>query len=236
MKFAYLIEPPFNFRDKDGVVVGCDIELAEYVLSELGRSPIEFVESEFAELLPGVGAGRWQMTTGLFGTDERREFASFSRPIWALSDGLLVREGNPLRLHGYRSIAENLDCILAVIRDQFQHRSAMDFGIPEDRIAIFETYSAAAIAVRDGRVDAYASVGRAHSGFVQRNPGWALDVVTVPLLEKAPAFGSFAFGRADAELRHAVDEVLVRYVGTPAHRKMMSRYGFFDHEIDLLIS
>ncbi len=28
MKFAYLIEPPFNYREDDGTVTGCDVELA----------------------------------------------------------------------------------------------------------------------------------------------------------------------------------------------------------------
>lgn len=235
MKFAYLIEPPFNFRDQDGKVVGCDIEVAEHVLLELGRSPFELVEAEFAELLPGVAAGRWQMTTGLFGTEERRKIASFSRPIWALPDGLLVKKGNPLEIAGYRSIAENPDCILAIVRDQFQHRTAVEFAVPSNRIAIFETYAEAAVAVRDGSADAYASVALAHSGFMAQNPSWALEVVTIPQSEKAPAFGSFAFGPTDIELRNSVDEVLARYLGSPAHRKMMSGYGFYDHEIDLLL-
>ncbi|MGV3548626.1 hypothetical protein [Rhizobium sp.] len=30
MKFAYLIEPPFNHRDADGTVTGCDVELVRH--------------------------------------------------------------------------------------------------------------------------------------------------------------------------------------------------------------
>lgn len=45
------------------------------------------------------------MTTGLFVTPERQRVAIFSRPIWSLSDGLLVRRGNPARITGYRSLA-----------------------------------------------------------------------------------------------------------------------------------
>ncbi|MBL4758254.1 MAG: transporter substrate-binding domain-containing protein [Rhizobiales bacterium] len=236
MKFAYLIEPPFNFRDGDGLITGCDVELAEHVFLELGVSPFEPVETEFSELLPGVSAGRWQMTTGLFETEERRETASFSRPIWALPDGLLVKRDNPLQIQGYRSIAKNSLCVLAVIRDQFQHRSAVEFAIPANRIAIFETYNEAAIAVRDGLADAYASVGRAHSGFMRQFPDWALEIVEVPASEKAPAYGSFAFSLTDTSFRNDVDGVLERYLGSPDHRKMMGKYGFTDAEIDLLIS
>ncbi len=69
------------------------------------------METEFAELLPGVAAGRWRMTTGLFATEERTKIAIFSRPIWALADGLLVRKGNPKSLTGYRAIASDSNAL-----------------------------------------------------------------------------------------------------------------------------
>jgi len=68
------------------------------VFAELGIADFKPVETEFAELLPGLSDGRWRMSTGLFGTEERRKSAQFSRPIWALPDGLLVTKSNPLRL------------------------------------------------------------------------------------------------------------------------------------------
>lgn len=236
MKFAYLIEPPFNYRDDDGRVTGCDVDLARYVFAKMGIDSFEPMEAEFADLLSGLAAGRWRMTTGLFGTEERQNIASFSRPIWALPDGLLVTKGNPLGLVGYQSIAEQAGCILAVIRDQFQHHSAVQFGISKDRIKIFETYTDAAAAVRGCHVSAYASVARAHAGFIERNPDWGLDLTVVPDAEKKPAFGSFAFVKSDDDFRNDVDRVLGGYLGTSAHRCMMFRYGFSDDEIDLLFS
>ena len=88
-----------------GTITGSDVELAKKVLEDVGISDVRLIETEFPELLPGLSDGRWRMTTGLFGTDERRKLAAFSRPIWALSDGLLVRQGNPIDLNGYRSLA-----------------------------------------------------------------------------------------------------------------------------------
>ena len=135
MKFAWLTEPPFCFRDAGGVVRGCDVELAELVAGRLGLG-FAPVEDSFAELLPGLAGGRWRMTTGLFVTEERQKLALFSRPIWALADGLLVRRGNPLGLSGYASVA-GAGAVLAVIRDQVQHRSALDLGVAEGRIRVF---------------------------------------------------------------------------------------------------
>jgi polar amino acid transport system substrate-binding protein len=235
MKFAYLIEPPFNYRTEDGTVTGCDVELAQTVLATVGVEPFEPVETEFVQLLPGIADGRWRMTTGLFGTEERRKTAAFSRPIWALPDGLLVRKGNPKQLTGYKAAAQTSGCVLAVIRDQLQHRSAVEFGVPDGRILIFETYSDAAKALLDGRADAYASVDRAHAAFMAQNRDLELEVVTVPSEEKEPAFGSFAFGKSDDKFGQAIDEALLKYLGCDEHRSMMRRFGFNDAEIDLVV-
>jgi polar amino acid transport system substrate-binding protein len=234
MKFAYLIEPPFNRKCDDGTVTGCDVELARVVFDAIAAGPFEPVETEFAELLPGVAAGRWRMTTGLFATDERRQIAAFSRPVWALPDGLLTAAGNPLGLSGYKSVAASRACRLAVIRDQFQHRSAVEFGVLEDHILIFETYTEAFHAVRDGKADAYASVARAHTGFLEQYRDLDMEVIVVPDSEKQPAFGSFAFSKQDNELRQQVDAVLADYLGSPEHRRMMAGFGFSDAEIDLV--
>ncbi|MDP3341773.1 transporter substrate-binding domain-containing protein [Frigidibacter sp.] len=233
MKFAYLIEPPFNYRDASGAVLGHDVEIARHVFAELG-APFEPVEAEFAQLLPGLSEGRWQMTTGLFATAERRRVAAFTRPIWALPDGLLVRQGNPLGLVGYRSVAAHGSAVLAVIRDQIQHRSAAEFGVPEERLRIFETYAEAADAVRDGHADGYASVARAHAGFLAQNPGWGLEAVDVPYAEKPPAFGAFAVALGDRELLGRVNEVLARFLGSAEHRSVAEGYGFSDREVDLV--
>jgi polar amino acid transport system substrate-binding protein len=234
LKFAYLIEPPFNYRDADGTVTGCDVELARYVLEELGE-PFEPVEADFAELLPGLGQSRWQMTTGLFATEERKRYALFSRPIWALPDGLLVAKGNPLGLVGYRSAAAK-GIRVAAIRGQVQHQAALDFGVGADRLQIFDTYEQAADAVATGAVDAYASVARAHTGFLAQHPELSLDVVSVPASEKLPARGSFGFARHDEALCRSVGAILERFIGTPEHRALMARFGFDDSEIDLLLT
>lgn len=234
MKFAYLIEPPFNYTRGDGTVTGCDVELARTVFDAIGARPFEPVETEFADLLPGVAEGRWRMTTGLFATEERRQIAAFSRPVWALRDELLTATGNPLGLSGYKSVAACKSCRLAVIRDQFQHRSAVQFGVLEDRILIFETYTEACHAVRDGKADVYASVARAHTGFLEQHPDLDMEVVVVLDSENQPAFGSFAFCKQDHELRQQVDAVLAEYLDSPEHRAMMAGFGFSDTEIDLV--
>ncbi|MFQ6547696.1 transporter substrate-binding domain-containing protein [Aestuariibius sp. 2305UL40-4] len=235
MKVAYLIEPPFNYRDESGAITGCDVELARQVLHQLGIGDVIFVEVEFADLLPGLTRKAWQMTTGLFATETRQALALFSRPIWALPDGLLIRSADTNRFNGYRSLA-GLDALkLAVIRDQFQHQNALDMGVPPDRILVFATYLEAADAVRAGQVDAYASVARAHEGYLERTPNAHMTSIVIPSSEKPAAFGCFGFDKANPDLRDAVDGVLNTLIGSKAHRQLMKTFGFSDDDIDLLV-
>lgn len=235
MKIAYLIEPPFSYLDQSGAATGCDIALARYVFDQLGIGNVEFVKTEFAELLPGLERGDWQMTTGLFASPERQQLALFSRPIWALPDGLLVRVEEATRITGYRSLAIAGNVRLAVIRRQLQHETALELGIPPDRISLFETYRDAATAVQDGQVTAFASVCRAHEGFLQNSKVRGLSKVEVPPCEKPAGFGCFGFARTATRLKDHVDHVLNPFVGGSEHRHLMRAYGFSDDDVDRLL-
>ncbi|MEO0361684.1 MAG: transporter substrate-binding domain-containing protein [Pseudomonadota bacterium] len=229
MRVAYLIEPPFGFRDGSGALRGHDIELARLVLEAVDE-PMEPVETTFAALLPGLAEGRWRMTTGLLATPPRKRAALFSRPVWTARDGLLVRRGQE-RLVGYAAAAADDRAVLAVVRDQAQHAAATRFGVPEDRIRVFDGYEAAAAAVRSREADAFASVAWAHEGFVARNTDWALEARTVPLAEGAPLFGAFAFARTDLALRDKVDGALASILGSDVHRAIAAAHGFPADEV-----
>jgi polar amino acid transport system substrate-binding protein len=231
VRFAYLIEPPFNYRNEAGDVTGCDVELARVILAMIGIHDIEFIEAEFSQLLPGLNENLWDMTTGLFNTAERRRIVAFSHPIWALPDGLLVMKGNPRNLDGYASATRDPECTLVAIRDQIQHRVIMEAAMPDDRILICETYDDAAQAVVDGRADAYASVAMAHLGFLQQNPQLDLEIVAVSPEERPAASGAFAFRQSDRKLQSAVDAALRRYIGSDEHHALMRNFGFDDQAI-----
>lgn len=233
--FAFLQEPPFCFRAGDGGVRGCDVELAQALLAMAGGKAFHPVEAEFAQLLQGLLDARWMMTTGLFATDERRAAVDFSRPIWALHDGLLVRAANPRGIAGYGSLARGGSAVLGVIVEQVQHATALRLGVPADRIRLFRTQDEAAEAVANGHVDAYASVAAAHRGYLANRPDARLAVVDVPISEQPPACGAFAFAKESGGLRDAIDEALGSYLGSPEHRALMARYGFTADEIDRVL-
>lgn len=223
--FAYLDEPPFCWPGAGGDARGCDVELVTAALRTLGIAEFAQQPTTFAELLPGLASGRWTLTTPLFVTAERRQLVDFSRPVWALADGLLVRSADRGPLTGYHAVAAAGAC-LVVVGGQVQEQSGLAAGIAPERMIRVATQEEAVAAVRTGRADAYASVAMAHRGYLARQPDAELAVVSVPASESAPAAGAFAFGKRQAALRERFDAALPGLLGSEWHRTMMARHGF----------
>ena len=232
--FAYLDEPPFCAPTADGPT-GCDVEVAFTVLRAIGIERIETRLVTFAELLPGVASGAWQINTPLFITEERARLVDFSRPVWSLADGLMVQAGNPKRLTSYRALAAHGGARLVVVADQVQEQRALSAGLDPARVQRVATQPEAVAAVRDGRADAYASVAMAHRGFLRATPDARLAVVDFGTEGGAAAEGAYSFAKSNAALRRAFDGALQHFLGSPEHRTIMRRYEFADADIDRVV-
>ncbi|GAU84819.1 transporter substrate-binding domain-containing protein [Bosea sp. BIWAKO-01] len=226
--FAYLDEPPFCWPGPDGRALGSDVELLTETLRAIGIVSVEMRLTSFAELLPGLVDGRWTITTPLFVTPERQRSVDFSRPVWALSDGLLVRCGDEDRFCSYQALAQDASARLVVVADQVQEQSGLAAGIPRNRVLRVATQEEAVQAVRNRGAEAYASVAMAHRGFLSHTPDPALAIVPVAAeaKDRKPAKGAFAFARSQADLRARFNQALDGLIGSDWHCAMMARSGF----------
>jgi polar amino acid transport system substrate-binding protein len=211
---AILDEPPFCWLGEDGAT-GADVDVATTMLYRIGVDDVDFVQVEFAELIPGLIRGRWQLNTGLFITEERRRLVRFTRPIWTVPDGLIVRRDR--RFKSYVDIAADPTARLAVVAGQVQGDSARVAGIPDERILTFDTQEETVRAVRRGQAEAAASTAVGNRAMLQR---FAKGLTAVEL----PDGGDGAFSAAE-DLVERLDRALAKYLGTPEHRAVMTRYG-----------
>jgi polar amino acid transport system substrate-binding protein len=209
------------------------------LLDDIGVERVETHLTTFAELLPGVAAGRWAINVPLFVTPERAALVSFSRPVWALQDGFIVRAGNPKNLDSYHSLADNKHARLGVVAGQVQHEAAVRVGVPAVRISQFATQQAVVQALLDGAIDAYARTAVGNRTFVRDFKNSALLAVelngTAQSPEAAVPVGAFSFARTNVELRKRFDAYLALYLGSPVHRKPMASYGLSAREIDPIV-
>jgi len=239
IKLAYIEEPPFGWTESSQLATGADVELAATVLTAIGVTQIEYHLTTFSELLLGVQAGRWDMNVPLFVTRARSLQVTFSRPVWAIGDGFLVRAGNSKSLDSYESLNEQPDARLGIIIGQVQLESALASGVPMDQVVLFKTQLEAVAALRLGSIDAYASTAVGNRVLSARLGGGEFEAVAhAPALVGAPKLpvGAYSFNKSNVLLVSAFNSELQRYLGSSDHRTSMARYGLTATELDPVLT
>lgn len=153
--------PPYQFVDTQGRLQGLRIELGKEIARRLGLR-MEWVNIEFAAHIPGLQAGRWDVSiTGMFYTPERaRILYMLLYELQAIS--ISVPRGNPQRITGTRDLAGKR---VAVEIGGYEERNIRRIndeqvaaGLPSMDIRVFTTFADAYQALRAGQVDAVVSV------------------------------------------------------------------------------
>ncbi|MBX6322647.1 MAG: transporter substrate-binding domain-containing protein [Rhodospirillaceae bacterium] len=95
-------EPPHNWVEPSGGGYrGIDYEIAAAILKTLGIETIYEIPVDWAGLIPGLQAGRWDMlAVGMSITPERAEQVGFTKPIYRYGSALIVPQGNPKGIRG----------------------------------------------------------------------------------------------------------------------------------------
>lgn len=85
---------PFTFHDKDGKLVGFDVEIGQEIAKRLGVEP-KFLEGKWDGLIAGLDAKRYDVVINQVGiTPERQKKYIFSEPYIASKAVLIVKNGN----------------------------------------------------------------------------------------------------------------------------------------------
>ncbi|WP_082493603.1 transporter substrate-binding domain-containing protein [Massilia sp. Leaf139] len=87
--------PPFNFKQaRSGQLAGYDVDVARAVAAKLGLKP-EFVTTEWAAILAGLAAGKYDVIVSQVGITAKREQAfNFSQPYTYSFPQLIVRRND----------------------------------------------------------------------------------------------------------------------------------------------
>lgn len=231
MVLAYLNEPPFCWKDAAGEVVGLDIEVAFTVLKALGIESVETRLAAFADFIPGVAAGAWTINVPMFVTPERAKRVAFSRPVWSLADGLMMRAHDPRTFASYEAVGRQETAVIGVIAGQIQHDAALRAGIPVNRLKVFSAPEDAIEALLAGGIDAYASAAMVHRGLLRERRDERLRVADFDDTAGEPALGAYSFALSNVELLTAFNRQLASFLGSPQHLEIAARYGFTGAEM-----
>ncbi|WP_432378535.1 transporter substrate-binding domain-containing protein [Duganella sp. P38] len=95
--------PPFNYKEKTGALAGYDVDVARLLAAKLGVK-VEFVSSEWASILAGLAANKYDVIISQVGINPKREQAfDFSQPYIYSMPQLIVRNNETA---AYKSLAD----------------------------------------------------------------------------------------------------------------------------------
>ncbi|CCG09499.1 ectoine/hydroxyectoine ABC transporter substrate-binding protein EhuB [Pararhodospirillum photometricum] len=226
VRVGYAWEPPYAYRDTAGHVTGESPEVARVILTRLGFTSIEWIQTTFASLIPDLQAGRFDLiAAGMFDTPERATQVAFSLPTACVGLALLVKQGNPLGLHSLEDLARTPQARLAVLSGAMEGKMARDAGIPDQRLLGFPDPPLALDALRQGMVDALALTSPTIDTLARATP----DTERAhPFLASSKKNGcsAFAFRQEDSIFLNAFNREMDSFIGSSEHVQLVRPFGF----------
>jgi polar amino acid transport system substrate-binding protein len=229
-------EIPYSYSE-EGKITGADTEVARVILAKMGIPEIVGVLTEFQSLIPGVLAGRFDLNSTMYIRPARCQQIDFTDPVWAVGDAVIVKSGNPRKIHSYKDVAGNPEIKVGVLAGgtgNVDHMKAD--GIAESQMVYFPNPESALAGVKTGRIDGFASTAVGNQAL--------LDKAKDPDLERAApfaqpekdgkpllGFGGFGFRFEDKDFAAEFNKRLIAFIGTPEHLALVRPFGLTEEEI-----
>jgi polar amino acid transport system substrate-binding protein len=153
--------PPLQFVDDKGELKGMRVELANECCKRLGLAP-EYIRTEFATMIPGLAAKRWDMiNTGIYFTEERSKLM-YMVPYEQAAISFLAAKGNPLGLKAIDDLAGHRISVELGGIEEKRTREVADMvakkGLKPVTVMTFNNFGEAFQALRAGQSDAATSI------------------------------------------------------------------------------
>lgn len=212
--------PPMQFVDSAGQLKGMRVELGAEIARRLCLTP-EHVKVEFAAMIPGLAARRWDMiNTGMFYTAERAKIMQLVRyENQAIS--VSVPRGNPRNI---RRIEDLAGLQVGVEQGGFEFQRTRDIaneiagkGLPAMTVRPFDNFAVSFQALRVGQLEAAVSIDSTAKEYDDRGE----FTRAVSGLYPTP----IAFGFRSKPLAEAVAATLTAMQAEGALPALLDRYG-----------
>jgi polar amino acid transport system substrate-binding protein len=215
---------PFEYQ-KDGKLVGFDIEFIDAVAKKLGLST-KPLNIDFAGLIPALQGKRIDIiNSGMYMNPKRAEQVDFV-PYMKVGDEIVVRKGNPLGIQSRADLCgHKIAVTLGGIEETYARQdveACQKAGKPEPTVLTLPTAQDSALALRQGRADA----------LFNSSPGAAVMVTELPDVFQI-AGHTFADGtqigiavrKGDTATAAALDKAIHAVVADGDYAKLLAKYN-----------
>jgi lysine-arginine-ornithine-binding protein len=159
--------PPFSEIASDGAIVGFDIDIANALCDEIGKS-CEMVQSEWDGIIPALLEGKCDaIIASMSITEERKQRIDFTSKYYNSPGRFLAKEGA-----GLTDTAEGLAGKIVGLQRGTTYNDFMDGEMPDVELKLYGTQDEVYLDLTAGRIDAaFADSIAMSDGFLKTNAG-----------------------------------------------------------------
>lgn len=180
------VAAPYVMRDAiNGNYRGFFADLCRDFGERVLKVKVEFVDTNWDNLVAGLQGSKWDLAMALNQTPERALAVSFSAPATDYQVSLLVNKDNPKLIGAGNSLADydKKGITFAVMSGTAQDK-AISAVVKEGTIMRLPGMDETRMAVMSRRADVLVDASDTNRLFAVANPGWAKEVLPEPALAK----------------------------------------------------
>lgn len=207
--------PPFEFKNDKKEYTGFDIDLIRAVAKEMGANKVQFVDTEFNGLIPGLQAKKFDLiVSAMYKTPKREETIQFSDTYYPGGLAIMIKKG---------------DNSIKSIQDLYGKKVALQIGTksvdllkqkyPQIKRVEVEKNVEMFLQLESGRVDAVIT-GKPAAKYYTKQKG------TTAVLDQTLTTEEYCYGirKEDTELQKAVNEALNKVKQKGEYQKITQKW------------
>jgi len=231
IRIGFANEVPLAYPGPSGEPEGFVNVYVINLLKKMGYTSIEPVQMDWAGLIPGLQANRFDMITGgMYILKKRCESVMFSEPMAEVSDVFIVPKGNPKGIENYADLASK-GGVVAVCPGCNTIADAKAAGVSADNILALPQMEDMLAAVTSNRADVAAGPYFTMQNFMENSQG-AVDITDqAKMPESSKNWSSIVFRKDDADFVDAFNEAQKSYLGSPEMLEAVASYGYTEAHI-----
>lgn len=145
---------PFGMLNKEGKIIGYDIDLAELMIKELGAPKLELVSIPWNDIIPALIANKCEIImSGMSITEERRQKVDFSSAYIVIGQTVLLRKALAGKINSYSDLDDPAYKVIA--KQGTTSETAAKTNISKAQITLTPHEQEGVAAVLSGKADAF---------------------------------------------------------------------------------
>lgn len=226
IRLGFATAIPWAYPGDDGQPLGFVNALTLVVLEEMGITKYETSVNEWAGLIPGLQADRYDIITGgMYILKSRCENINFTDPIGLFGDAFLVPAGNPKDIHTYKDIVST-GAKLVTGAGFNTVEAAKKEGVPENQMMLVAGEVEILAAMKAGRADAAVQTFFGAKEHVDKSDG-KFEVTDPGKLPKwTQNWVGIGMRKSDTDFLAAFNKAMAKVIGGEKWMKAVAPYGY----------